>query len=264
MTEGIAYGDIASPSILLVEDNPLHVRLVRTMINDMWPGFENLQHVARLDHAIQHVKVDRPDCILLDLVLPDADGLEAVEAMLHADASVPIVVLSAHDDELTAAEAVRKGAQDYLVKGHVTAERLSRAVRFAIERTRGAEGADSPPAFATATAVLDVNGSVIVADPALASLLGRDLSSIVGAPLESLAHGDDLGAWRSALDQVGVDIPASLLVRMIRGDDTEQRCRVTLSALADGSGDTAAFIAGYRALAAASSSAPEPALTASA
>jgi PAS domain S-box-containing protein len=251
MSDGTEQLDIAAvPNLLLVEDNPLHVRLVRTMINDVWPGYENLDHVARLDLAVRRVAEHRPDCVLLDLVLPDADGLEAVRAMLAVAPTVPIVVLSAHDDEATAAQAVREGAQDYLVKGNVSAERLSRAVRFAIERHRSASGKRAVDLAAssreTAHAVLDVNGTVIVGNPAMAAMLRRGLDEVVGASLSSLSHAEDLEAWDEALASGSTDAPTMMIARFLRGDGTEMRCRVELSGLADGSGDVAAFIARYQ------------------
>jgi DNA-binding NarL/FixJ family response regulator len=266
MPEGIEHSAIPpTPRLLLVEDNPLHVRLVRTMINDVWPGFDNLDHVARLDLAVRRVADLRPDCVLLDLVLPDADGLESVRAMLAAAPAVPIVVLSAHDDEATAAQAIREGAQDYLVKGNVTADRLSRAIRFAIERYATSQRHDAVDLSASvaeaATAVLDVNGSIIVAHPDLAAMLRRSLDQIVAVPLESLSR--DVEAWQGALD-ASTGEPTTIIVDLTRGDDTSLRCRVDLSALADESGETAAFVARYQPITSATSGAQEPALSTSA
>lgn len=77
----------------------------------------------------------RFDCILCDLGLPDAGGLDAVTMMAPREAVPPVVVLTSADDDL-AAKALRLGAQDYLTKGELEARQLSRVVRFAIERHR--------------------------------------------------------------------------------------------------------------------------------
>ena len=77
--------------------------------------------------------------MLLDLSLPDADGLETL-VRAHAQApKIPIVVLTGHDDEALAVRAVRAGAQDYLVKGRVDGELLVRSIRYASERGRAVE-----------------------------------------------------------------------------------------------------------------------------
>ena len=78
-----------------------------------------------------------PDCILLDLTLPDAHWLEApteLQGLVPDD--VPIVILSGLDDESLAIKAVHEGAQDYLVKGHTDGYLLGRSIRYAIERKR--------------------------------------------------------------------------------------------------------------------------------
>jgi PAS domain-containing protein len=116
----------------------------------------------------------------------------------------------------------------------------------------------------TAHAVLDVNGTVIVGDPAMAAMLRRGLDEVVGAPLAALAHPEDLMAWSGALASGSVDTPQTMIVRFLRGDDTEMRCRVEVSALADGSGEVAAFIARYQPITAAVVSQPKPAMTVSA
>ena len=78
----------------------------------------------------------RPDCVLLDLNLPDASGIAALERIRGVDPNLPIVVLTGLSDEHFGMSAVASGAQDYLVKGRVEPEMLRRAVLYAIERKR--------------------------------------------------------------------------------------------------------------------------------
>ncbi len=126
--------DGGPPDLLVVEDNTLHARLVLTMLSEAWGDEAPVRHVKRLESALEAIAESPPDCVLLDLVLPDADGLEAVESLLLNAPHVPIVVLSAHKDDHLALRAVRRGAQDYLVKGTVTADALARSVQLAIQR----------------------------------------------------------------------------------------------------------------------------------
>ena len=87
-------------------------------------------------HAQNELARDRPDCVLLDLNLPDANGIGALDRISESDPSIPIVVLTGLNDEHFGISAVASGAQDYLVKGRVEAEMLRRAVLYAIERKR--------------------------------------------------------------------------------------------------------------------------------
>jgi diguanylate cyclase (GGDEF)-like protein len=123
-----------APSILLVEDNPGDVRLVKELLRAAWVVAGSINHVSSVEDAIGHVAKDVPACILLDLSLPDAQGLGTLERVRDAHPSVPIVVLTGTDDEAQAVQAVQEGAQDYLIKGQVDGHLLGRAIRYAIER----------------------------------------------------------------------------------------------------------------------------------
>jgi two-component sensor histidine kinase/DNA-binding response OmpR family regulator len=128
--------------ILLVEDNPGDARLLQEMLADITsPSFE-LTHLERLGEALRCLGLgkERFDAILLDLSLPDEQGFDTF-VQTHTQApQVPIIVLTGLDDEALAMKAVRKGAQDYLVKGQVDANLLVRATRYAIERKQAEEG----------------------------------------------------------------------------------------------------------------------------
>jgi len=123
-----------APSILVVEDNPGDVRLVEELLRAAWVVAGSINHVSSVEDAIGHVAKDVPACILLDLSLPDAQGLGTLERVRDAHPSVPIVVLTGTDDEAQAVQAVQEGAQDYLIKGQVDGHLLGRAIRYAIER----------------------------------------------------------------------------------------------------------------------------------
>ncbi len=126
--------------ILLIEDNPGDTRLIEEMIKELdTPHFE-LASVERLDWGLRLLKENKFGVLLLDLNLPDSNGLDT---LLKAQAEVPhipIVVLTGLTDESLALEALKRGAQDYLVKGKVQSSPLARSVRYAIER-KGAEHA---------------------------------------------------------------------------------------------------------------------------
>jgi diguanylate cyclase (GGDEF)-like protein/PAS domain S-box-containing protein len=120
--------------LLLIEDNPGDARLLREMFNEGGSPIAELTHVESLGAAESHLAANLVDIILLDLGLPDAEGLGAIRRAQAAAPRVPLVVLTGRDDESLAAQALQEGAQDYLVKGQIETRGLLRALRYAIER----------------------------------------------------------------------------------------------------------------------------------
>jgi len=130
------------PRALLVEDDPVFAGLVEAMLRESEPRF-TLERVTELDAGVRRVLAGGIDVVLLDLGLPDSEGLDSVSTVHLFDTAVPIVVLTGLDDAEAAVQAVREGAQDYLVKGRFDAERLVRTMTFAVERAGAAETADA-------------------------------------------------------------------------------------------------------------------------
>ena len=126
-------------TVLLVEDNAGDARLLREMFNEEGAHNTELVQVERMSEAEKYVAERAVDIILLDLGLPDAQGLEAVRRARAAAPRVPLVVLTGLDDESLAAQALQEGAQDYLIKGQIETRGLLRAMRYATERGRAEE-----------------------------------------------------------------------------------------------------------------------------
>src|ERR1700732_4513180 len=120
--------------LLVVEDSPGDARLVREMFNEQGGQNTRLTHVACMSDAEKHLAEHDVDIILLDLGLPDAQGMGAVRRARAAAPRVPLVVLTGLDDESLAAQALQEGAQDYLLKGQIETRGLLRALRYAVER----------------------------------------------------------------------------------------------------------------------------------
>lgn len=121
--------------MLLVEDDRGDALLVEELIAETGLSAE-VSWVSSLSAAEEHLSRARPDCVLLDMNLPDAAGLGALDWITRLDTSLPIVVLTGLTDEHFGVSAVGAGAQDYLVKGHVESDMLLRAVLYAVERKR--------------------------------------------------------------------------------------------------------------------------------
>lgn len=185
--------------VLLVEDNLADARLVTELLKDVAASTITLTHAGRLRQALGFLRQDGFNLILLDLSLPDSQGLQTFTTA-HAEApGAPIVVLTGLHDEDVAARAVRDGAQDYLVKGQVDGPLLYQSIRYAVERHRFEESLRASEARyrglidASIQAILiQVDGVVRLGNPALAALLrydtaeqclGRSIASFV-APEE--------------------------------------------------------------------------------
>jgi signal transduction histidine kinase len=122
--------------VLLIEDNPGDAALVREMLRDIEPEAFAVKIASRLDGGIGFLQGEDFDIVVLDLNLPDSQGLATFDNTQAANPDLPIILLTGLEDEQMAEEAVKAGAQDYLVKGQIESKLLDRAIRYAIERKR--------------------------------------------------------------------------------------------------------------------------------
>jgi two-component sensor histidine kinase len=122
--------------ILLVEDNLGDVRLLREMFATEPAGSFEITHLPRLGLALNHLARGGVDIVILDLGLPDGNGMDIVRRVRKLAPEVPVIVLTGWDDDAAVAEAMKEGVQDYLVKGQIETRALPRALRHAIERFR--------------------------------------------------------------------------------------------------------------------------------
>lgn len=122
-------------SVLLVEDDRADALLVEELIADAAVDVD-FAWAPSISDAERALVANRPDCVLLDLNLPDADGIDALQRVSRCGPSIPIIVLTGLNDEHFGISAVASGAQDYLVKGRVEPETLRRSLLYAIERKR--------------------------------------------------------------------------------------------------------------------------------
>lgn len=128
------------PCVLLVEDDPGDALLVREMLSQSVGAWEATTEYGWATSIAEAANMIGPgtDCVLLDLGLPDASGLDALTAVLDVAEGAAVIVLTGIDDEVLGSRAVSLGAEDFLAKGKVNPEKLHRSIRYAIERKRGA------------------------------------------------------------------------------------------------------------------------------
>ncbi len=120
--------------VLLIDDNEDDVHLIREMMNGAEEATLDLECADRLSTGLERLAEGEIDVVLLDLSLPDSQGLETVGKVYKQASNVPIVVLTGLHDEGVGVKAVDAGAQDYLVKGQVNSALLLRAMRYAVGR----------------------------------------------------------------------------------------------------------------------------------
>jgi signal transduction histidine kinase len=125
--------------ILLIEDDIVEARLIQEILKNFHLNQFCLTHVKRLQVALERLKQEQFDLILLDLTLPDSQGLASVGLIVQNFAHVPIVVLTNTNDNQLAVAAVRQGAQDYLVKRNINIDVLVRSIQYAIERQKASD-----------------------------------------------------------------------------------------------------------------------------
>jgi len=197
--------------ILLVEDNPGDAYLIAETLAETAIAAFRLEHAEGLGACLRRLEGERFDTILLDLGLPDSQGLATLAAVAAAAGGTPILVLTGLDDELLALKAVKAGACDYLVKGQVFGTMLGRAVRHAIEREGSARAlreseerfrqlaARIPQAFWLTDATL---AEVLYLSPAFEAITGQGCAAVcadAGLFLDRV-HPDDrqvVEAYRS-------------------------------------------------------------------
>jgi PAS domain S-box-containing protein len=182
--------------ILLIEDNPGDARLVQEILKQVGDK-STINVVDYLKSGLQFLLSQDVDVVLLDMNLPDSRGSETLTKLQSQFSHLPIVVMTSIDDAEQAAQAVRLGAQDYLVKGQVDGELLRRSLVYAVERKRSEMAIlqakeeweltfNSVPDL---IAILDCHHRVIRANKALADRLGTTPEKCIGLHCYEAVHG---------------------------------------------------------------------------
>jgi PAS domain S-box-containing protein len=185
--------------VLLVEDNPADVVMLReALARDPLSSFQ-LVLAERLSQGLGRLQEQRVDAMLLDLGLPDSQGLATFEAVNRQAPEVPVVVLSGLLDEQVAVQAVQAGAQDYLVKGPSGWDIVARAIRYAIERQQARATLRAREQHfralieqsADAIALLTADCTILYESQAATRILGFRQEELVGHSISEFLHPDD-------------------------------------------------------------------------
>jgi PAS domain S-box-containing protein len=191
--------------VLMVEDSPTDALLIQHALA-AGPARFDVTHVERLTQALDRLASGRFDVILLDLGLPDSQGLEALARLRDSTVRVPIVVLTARADDVLAVRSLQEGAQDYVAKSDAVGPVLTRIIRYAIERRRYEEAlresearlrqlADNIPAGFIYQVLLEPNGKVgfTYCSAGIEAILGFTPEEAIADPmlLFRMTHDDD-------------------------------------------------------------------------
>ncbi|MBS0201736.1 MAG: PAS domain S-box protein [Planctomycetes bacterium] len=161
-------------SVLHVEDSPTDALLIREEMVQ-YSQFRLVQ-VDRLDTALREAATGKHAVVLLDLGLPDSQGLETLRRFHRADLNIPVVVMTGSNDTALALQAVQAGAEDFLVKGRSHEQLLDRTLRYAIERNQTREALRERAVLATLTADI---GLAFTRNTSLREMLQRCVESMV-------------------------------------------------------------------------------------
>ena len=173
--------------VLIIEDNPADMRLIREELAALTQPSFKICFADRLASGLRQLQTEQIEVVLLDLFLPDSTGIGTLKRVLGHCPNVPVIVLTGLDYEKLGTEAMRQGAQDYLVKGQTGGKLLARAVLFAMERKRIEDALrDSEEKFrnffeghSAAMLVLNVDtGAVLKANAAAAQFYGWSVEEL--------------------------------------------------------------------------------------
>jgi DNA-binding response OmpR family regulator len=123
-------------NILLIEDNTDYAELTLAILSRFQMPRYHIKWAQSLEEGLGLLTDFKVEVILLDMTLPDSSGIDTLRRTVHAVPEMPIIMLTGHDDETLAIQALHQGAQDYLIKGQNDTTLLPRAVTYAIERKR--------------------------------------------------------------------------------------------------------------------------------
>jgi PAS domain S-box-containing protein len=188
--------------VLVVEDNPADVRLLQEKLRAANVLDVRLFPVATLKAGLDLLESETFDVALVDLSLPDSDGLESLERLQAKAPQLPTIVITGRDDSETALQAVREGAQDYLIKGQGDGHLLVRSMRYASERKRTTEQLRRSELHFRSLlenaldiiTVVDGGGMIRYASPSTERVLGYSPQELTGINILQLVHVDDAAA----------------------------------------------------------------------
>jgi diguanylate cyclase (GGDEF)-like protein/PAS domain S-box-containing protein len=247
MSTGIV--GIVCPKILLIENDPAIADKIHAALGAAGSGSFDVEWVRRLSEGLTRFEEVRINAILLDLCLPDSQGIETFDKLFLAVPEIPILILCGNVNEALAKEAVGRGAQDYLLPDHL-AYSLPRALHNAIERKASVDALYVEKERAQVTlnsigdAVLctDISGNVTYLNPVAETMTGWHRDEAIGKPLAEVFRIIDGATRKIALDPMEMAVEQNRAVGLtgdcvlIRRDGVESAIEDSAAPIHDRTG----------------------------
>ena len=178
--------------VLLIEDNPGDAVLIREILRNSEDVIFQVMHADTLSSGLNMLKQEEVDVVLLDLTLPDSQGIETFFTLQSHNTHLPVVILTGLDDKDVAVKAMHQGAQDYLIKGRVDTGLLTRSLQYAIERKSAEEELRKSEENyrniitnnADAMMIINPYGIIQYVNPAAEDLFGQASKIMIGSKFE--------------------------------------------------------------------------------
>lgn len=221
-------------NVLLIEDNDQLAGLMTQILSRVPNTAFAVETCASLSDGLQRLPSGGVDLVLLDLTLPDSTGLESFTQLYNQFPSLPIVVLTALEDETVALTALREGAQDYLIKNEINPRSLTRAIRYAVERKRGEEARSQLAAIVEsshdAIIGLSLEGLIVSWNSGAESMFGHPFEDVIGRPSSLLLPSGQFDDMPFMLDRLKIGQPVKDFEGIcVRNDGTEMNLAISVS-----------------------------------
>ena len=232
--------------ILIIEDNPGDALMLQMMLQSAVGREFTIERADRLSSGFEMLQSGSFDAVLLDLGLPDSQGIETVRAVHGRFPRIPIIVLTGREDDELAAQAVREGAQDYLEKTNLPSGTLCRTVWHAIERSSISERLrDTENLFRLITenaadmiVVADHRGNRFYTSPSYQRILGYSGEELLRTSAYEQIHPDDHELVRATLEKARADgTGGTIIYRMRHKDGTWRHIESITATVRDQPGD---------------------------
>jgi two-component system, NarL family, sensor histidine kinase UhpB len=221
----LAHTKRISEALELIQQQSFDSILVKHELLQAMGNQVTLVHANRMSEALELIQQQSFDLILSDLGLPDCSGIETINRLHKNAASIPITVLSSRNDEKLALQAIKAGAQDYLVKGALTEGALARVIQYSIERKRTEERTKkAQQRFQTifekaplGIALINFRtGKFLDVNPMYASIVGRTIDELIQISQANIIHPEDLEVYLQSMALLdNHKIPSSKITKRI-------------------------------------------------
>jgi diguanylate cyclase (GGDEF)-like protein/PAS domain S-box-containing protein len=232
----------APTTVLIVEPDPVDAGLLQKALAGTGGSPFSVEWVTRLSAALERLRRKGVGVVLLDLVLPDGEGVEVFDQVFQAAPNALILVLSAASDEDSARQAVQRGAHDYLAKGNFDAHWLPRALRYVTERNVARDALRTSEARFRAISdasplgifVSDREGSCVYTNAAYHEISGLTFEQTLGTNWSMAIHPEDRQrVYAEWCDAVRGEAPFQTEFRFLRHDGSVVWTRVNSAAMSD-------------------------------